>query len=349
MIEIDGAQGEGGGQVLRTSLALSILTGKAVRVTRIRAKRSNPGLAPQHLAGVLAAAQICEAHVEGARLRSTEVVFQPGGPARPNHYTFDISKLAGQGSAGAVTLLLQAILLPLAMAGEPSHLLLRGGTHVAWSPPVHYVEWVLLPTLARLGVQVSIRLDAWGWYPKGGGQVEVSVQGNAQLRGADLTRRGQLSELKGLAVVSNLPSHIPHRIGARADNLLRRAGLPAGVPPLRNKGSSTGAGIFVGMEHENGVYAGFSALGAKGKPSEVVANEAIEDLLAYHNQKQALDRYLPDQLLLAMALAEGPSAMTTVEVTGHTLTNIAVIRRFVKRSIVVEGEEGQPGVIRVGN
>lgn len=347
MIEIDGSQGEGGGQVLRTALALSVVTGQAVHLTRIRAGRRNPGLAPQHLAGVLAAAQICGAQVERARLKSTDITFQPDGPAQAGSYRFDISQLAKQRSVGAVTLLLQTLLLPLALADGPSHVALRGGTHVAWSPPVHYVEWILLPTLAQVGVRASIKLHKWGWYPKGGGEVEVEIGGSAKLEGVNLTKRDKLSEIQGLAVATNLPSHIPHRMASRANNLLREAGLPADVQPLRTTGPSTGAGLFIGLAHENGVQAGFSALGEIGKPPEVVAQEAIEDLLAYQRQSQALDRHLPDQLLPTLALADGPSALSSVEITRHTLTNAAIVRRFVKREIVVEGNEGQPGFIRV--
>lgn len=346
MIRIDGSEGEGGGQILRTALALSILTDQPFQIVRIRAGRRNPGLAPQHLAGVLAAARICDAEVEGAHLGSGELIFRPGRSAAPGRYTFDISQLAGKGSAGAVTLLLQAILLPLALAAGPSHLTLRGGTHVAWSPPVHYVEWVLLPTLAQAGLQATIRLLKWGWYPRGGGEVEVTIQGQARLRGLDLVERGQFLDLRGLAVATNLPAHIPQRISGRLNNLLRAEGLPPRVQPLRTTGPSTGAGVFVSLSYEN-VTAGFSALGERGKPSEKVANEAAAEVIAYHRQTAALDPHLPDQLLPVLALAGGPSALSTQRITRHVLTNVAVIGRFVERPITVEGNEGEPGLIRV--
>jgi RNA 3'-terminal phosphate cyclase (ATP) len=346
MIEIDGAQGEGGGQILRTSLACSILSGQPVRLFNIRAGRRNPGLAPQHLAGILAAAQICDAHVEGAHLRSTDVRFHPGSPAKAGEYTFDITQLAGQPSAGAVTLLLQAIWLPLALAGGSSRLVLRGGTHVNWSPPAHYLEWVLFPTLSRIGVEADIRLDTWGWYPRGGGQVEVTLRGGARLRGIDLSWRGALVTLNGVAAASNLPAHIPQRIGNRAANVLREAHLPPDVQPLRTGGPSTGAGIFLAVEYEN-VRAGFSALGERGKPSEKVADEATEALVDHHRREMVLDRHLPDQIIPALALAEGESVLRTAAITRHTLTNIAVLRRFVARPITVDGQENQPGEIRV--
>ena len=344
MIEIDGSLGEGGGQILRTALAFSLLTGRHIILRNIRAGRRNPGLAPQHLACVHAAAEIAGAEVQGASLRSTALTFRPGGPARPNRYTFDISQLAGQGSAGSVTLLLQTLLLPLALSDENSLLVLCGGTHVAWSPPVHYVQWVLLPTLARLGIYASMDLITWGWYPKGGGKVEVSIQGSSHLTGIDLTRRGVLTDLTGIAAVSNLPSHIPQRISDRANNLLFEAGLSASVTALRSSGPSTGAGLFLALEYE-GSHAGFSALGAKGKPSEAVAAEAVETLVRFHQQGAVLDRYLPDQLLPVLALAQGRSVFSTVEITQHMLTNARVIQRFVDCEIAVDGELGGPGTI----
>jgi RNA 3'-terminal phosphate cyclase (ATP) len=346
MIQIDGQQGEGGGQVLRTVLALSIVTGQAVRLTNIRAGRRNPGLAPQHLAGVLAAAQICDAAVDGAALRSTQIAFQPDGAAQAGRYTFDISRMAGQGSAGAVTLLLQTLLLPLALSDGESELVIRGGTHVAWSPPVHYIQWVLLPTLERIGVKAEVELETWGWYPKGGGQIRLRVGGGARLTGIDLVERGKLKTIRGVAGASSLPAHVPQRIANRANNVLREAGLPARVEPVRTGGPSTGAGLFLATEYEN-LITGFSALGARGKPSEVVADEAVGDLIAAHRQGEGLDAHLPDQLLPALALAEGSSTLKTVKLTGHTRTVIDIIDHFTERPIRVEGAIGEPGSVTI--
>lgn len=346
MIEIDASQGEGGGQVLRSALAMSVITGQPVHLTRIRARRRNPGLAPQHLAGVKAAAQICDAEVEGAALRSQELTFIPGGAARAGTYEFDIQELAGQGSAGATTLLLQTLLLPLALADGDSHLTLRGGTHVAWSPPVHYVRWVLLPMLDRIGIHAEVELVDWGWYPKGGGEVRVTIRGNSELRGIQLTDRGAFVNLRGVAVATNLPSHIPQRISARANNLLREAGLPANVEALRVSGTTEGAGIFVAIAYEN-VVAGFTGLGRLGKPSAEVAEEAIIPLIAYYRRTAALGPYLPDQIVPALMMAQGPSLFSTVEITRHTLTNIAIVQEFIDRSVHVDGTEGQPGFVRI--
>lgn len=346
MLYIDASQGEGGGQVLRSSLAMSVITTRPIHLTGIRAGRRNPGLAPQHLAGVRAAAQICSAGVVGDAIGSQELTFTPGSVARPGDYTFDIQALAGQGSAGALSLLLQTILLPLALADGPSRLTLRGGTHVAWSPPVHYVLWVLLPMLRRIGISASIELADYGWYPKGGGEARVTIDGSAELQGVMLTERGEFVGLEGLAIASNLPSHIPQRISGRANNRLREAGLPPRVEPMRVTGPSEGAGVFIALAYEH-VMAGFTGLGRPGKPSDVVADEAVEPLIQYHRQTAALDPHLPDQLLPALMLAAGPSLLSTVEITLHTLTNIAIVQHFVERRVDVEGLEGQPGFIRV--
>nr|MBN1229845.1 RNA 3'-phosphate cyclase [Anaerolineae bacterium] len=346
MLIIDGATGEGGGQVIRTALAMSILTQTPIKIVNARARRRNKGLAPQHLAGVQAAAAICQGKVEGCFLRSTTFTFEPATPARPDNYTFDISKLAERGSAGAVTLLLQGVLLPLALANGPSRLILRGGTHVAWSPPYHYLEWVLLPILRRVGIDTSIRLKNWGWYPRGGGEVEVTVSGRARLRGIDLSQRGSFCEITGIAAASNLPSHIPERISNCANNLLGKQPLPAAIQAKRISGPSTGAGLFAALRFEN-ASAGFSALGTKGKPSEEVAREAIADLLRFYQHNAALDRYLPDQLLTTLALAAGPSTLSTIELIRHTTTNAQIVKRFVDRDISIEGQIGTPGQVHI--
>jgi RNA 3'-terminal phosphate cyclase (ATP) len=221
----------------------------------------------------------------------------------------------------------------------------RGGTHVPFSPPVHFVEHVLLPALARLGVSASIAHVHWGYYPIGGGTVIAHTDGNARLAGVDLTDRGGIRSVAGLATASNLPSHIPQRISARANNRLKELGLRPAIEPQRVGEVSTGVGLSVAVSYENGL-GGFSALGERGKPSEAVADEALDALAAHHEHGAAVDPHLADQLLVAMALADGPSALSTSAITLHTLTNIAVIGQFLPGRLTVEGEEGQPGTIR---
>ena len=344
MVELDGAQGEGGGQILRTALTLAALTGQAVHVRNVRAARRNPGLAPQHLAVVLSLAQVCAAEVEGAALRSTELTFRPGAPPAAGDYYCDVAAAAQGGSAGAVSLILQALLPPLALAGGESRARLKGGTHVPWSPSCHYVQHVYLPMLARLGVRAEVNLEAWGFYPAGGGEVSATItDAQLPLTSFRCTERGALKRVHGVAVAANLPAHIPQRMANRAASLLKENGVRAQVEPLRIRSAGPGAGLFLAAEYEH-TLAGFAALGAKGKPSERVAEEAALDLLAFHSHAEAaLDMHLADQLLLPAALAEGISEYTTCRITGHLLTNALVIRQFVPARIEIEGEEGQAG------
>lgn len=342
-VVIDGSHGEGGGQVLRTSLTLALLTGRAVRIEHIRAGREKPGLRPQHLTGVRAAAAVCGASLEGDALNSQTLLFVPGGPAQPGEYTFDVAQASRGGSAGSVGLVLQTVLLPLALAGGESRLTLRGGTHVPWAPSVSYLEHVFLPTLAQMGVQAEVELVRWGFYPAGGGEVRVRIAGRkGPLSSIELTGRGELRRVWGTAAATNLPSHIPQRMAARAQNMLAEAGLPAQVEPLRLRGTGPGAGIFLFAEYARAT-AGFTAYGRKGLPAERVAETAVKELLAHHRSGAPADPHLADQLALPMALAERESRLVTSRVSHHLLTNVWVVRRFLERDLSVTGELGAPG------
>ena len=249
MIEIDGAFGEGGGQVLRTALTLSTLTGQPTHIYHIRANRPTPGLAPQHLTGVQALARICQAELQGAAIRSTELTFWPQARPQAGHYHFNVADAAQGGSAGAVTLVFQAALFPLVFAAGRSQVTLKGGTHVAWSPPFDYLAHVYLPTLEPIGVEASCRLAAWGFYPAGGGEMTATITGRgegaearAPLKPLNLTGRGKLRRVRGLAVAGNLPAHIAQRMVDRAGKVLREAGLRVEIVPKRVQSASPGAG-----------------------------------------------------------------------------------------------------------
>ncbi len=342
VVRIDGSFGEGGGQVLRTSLALSALTGRPVTVSRIRANRTKPGLRPQHLTSVRAAAALCSATVQGGSLNSQQLDFRPGGPLQGGEYRFDVRDAAHGGSAGALTLVVQAILLPLAFATRPSRVSLHGGTHVPWSPPFHYLQDVFLPALHRMGLPAEARLKTWGWYPAGQGELELEVETVGQLRGMEWMEQGEPVRVAGVAAVTNLPAHIPQRMANRANNLLRGAGLNSQVQAARERGPAPGAGIFLTAEYEHGVV-GFGALGRQGRPSEQVADEACQALLDHHRSGAAVDPHLADQLILPLALAAGTSCFTTSEVTSHTMTNLHVVQQFLE----VEVQAEPSGVIRI--
>jgi RNA 3'-terminal phosphate cyclase (ATP) len=370
IIEIDASYGEGGGQILRTALTLSVLTRTPVHLRKIRAGRRNPGLAPQHLTVVRALAQIAQAEVEKDRLRSTELRFHPRTLARPGEYKFDVSEFAQGGSAGSVTLILQALLLPLCFAEGSSRLELVGGTHVAWSPPYDYLVEVYLPTLAKMGIHVDCSLEGWGFYPAGGGRILAAIKGIQAFREIDssgevartsshplskekrsllplqIKERGDLRQVRGRAVASNLPAHIPQRMTNRARNLLAARGIQSQIEPLRVRGVGPGAGIFLTAAYE-GALAGFSSIGERGKPSERVAEEVVDRFSAYDSRECAVDRYLADQLLLPMALAGGRSEMTVAEITQHLITNAYIIQHFTDVEITIDGKMGESGHVEV--
>ncbi len=348
MIVINGAYGEGGGQVLRTSLTLSALLGEPVRIENIRAKRRNPGLQAQHLTGVWAIAQICDAELEGAELGSLALTFKPQSPPRSGEYAFDVAEARKGGSAGAISLVFQTLLLPLAFAPGPSHLTLRGGTHVAWSPPFHYLKHVYLPTLERMGLEARVGIEKWGWYPIGGGEMTTTIRGQEEgyLSGLNLVERGELKRLWGISAVSNLPAHIGQRQKKRAEESLRKRGFNPQIEIVDAPSPGQGTAVFLVAEYEQAV-AGFSSLGKRGKPAEKVAEEACREFVTYHQSGACLDQHLADQLILPLALAPTPSAFTTCEITQHLLTNVWVVGQFLDVSFEIEGEEGQRGRVHL--
>ncbi|MFB2768325.1 RNA 3'-terminal phosphate cyclase [Pelatocladus sp. BLCC-F211] len=338
MIYIDGSYGEGGGQVLRSSLSLAAITGNPISIYNIRAGRKKPGLAAQHLTGVRATATICDAEVRGDALGSMMLEFIPGGVVKAGNYTFDVSEAREGGSAGAVTLVLQTVLLPLALATGDSQVTFKGGTHVPFSPPMTYIEQVYLPILKQMGVEVDVKLGAWGWYPQGGGVVNLRVSGSRRLAGINLVKRGDLQQVRGLAIATELPAHIPQRIASRTENLLREAGLKHIIKPVREKGVAPGAGLFLTAEYENSL-AGFSSLGRLGLPAEKVAQIACEELLKFNQTGAAVDEHLADQLLLPAALASAPSEYQVAEVSTHLTTNAWVLEQFGLANIKIDADQ----------
>jgi RNA 3'-terminal phosphate cyclase (ATP) len=354
LITIDGSYGEGGGQVLRTSLSLSALLGEAVRIESIRAKRPRPGLQAQHLTGVLAIAQICNAELRGAEMGSQTLTFAPQSPPQAGDYTFDVAEARKGGSAGSTSLVFQTLLLPLAFADGDSHLTLHGGTHVAWSPPSHYLKHVYLPTLARMGIEASVEISQWGWYPIGGGEIKARVKGQGVRAGKNATsqvapaisyplasiklfERGELKRLWGISALSNLPAHIGQRQRRQAEKLLGERGFTPEIEMVDAPSPGQGTVVFLVAEFEN-VVAGFTSYGARGKRAERVAQEACREFIQYYDSGQALDKHLADQLILPMSLAAGRSDFTTCEMTQHLLTNMWVVQRLVGLKAEVEGK-----------
>jgi RNA 3'-phosphate cyclase len=336
MLHLDGSYGEGGGQLVRTSLSLAALLGEPVTITGIRAGRAKPGLRAQHLTCVQALARITQAEVEGAALGSRQLNFRPRA-IKGGSYFFDVAEKTG--SAGSVTLVAQALLPPLLAAREPTTLTIRGGTHVAWSPPAHYLIAVFLPALAAMGAKVDLTLTRWGWYPRGGGEVRLVVKPQAKLTPRQWLEPPDPAVFQALSAGSRVPYHVISRQGKR---LQERLG--GGLPVAEIEAESLDAGSFVFLWGPN---AGFHALGARGKPAEKVADEAVADFFRFIDCRAALDRHLADQVLLYLPLARGMSAFTTEEITSHLLTNIWVIEQFLGPTFEIRGNLGEPGMISV--
>ena len=338
-LRIDGAQGEGGGQVLRTALVVSAIRSIPVEIHSIRARRKHPGLQPQHLTAVAALQCICDAELEGGRPGSQRLVFAPR-TIRSGEYRFDV------GTAGSVGLVLQALLAPLAFASGPSRVTLTGGTHVPWSPPAEYLARVLLPTLAAMGIRAGLSVERWGFYPRGGGHVVVTIHGGAVLSPITLIAKPEPVRIRGISGVAKLHGRIAERQRDRALERLRGSGLTARIDVEEGEAAGPGSHLFLEADR-GGVLAGFSALGERGKPAEQVADEAVDALLEFLQGQYGCDPHLADQLVVPMALAAGTSRLTTSRVSRHLLTTVGIVQQILGCPVQVSGEEGQPGTVTI--
>jgi RNA 3'-terminal phosphate cyclase (ATP) len=339
MIEIDASFGEGGGQILRSALALSVITGTPMRLTNIRARRPQPGLKPQHLKAVEAAAQISAARVEGSTLGSQTLIFEPLG-LKGGSYAFDI------GTAGSVSLLLQTIYLPLSFAAGPSRLTLTGGTHVPWSPCFHYLQWQWLPCLAAAGYHVECSLERAGFYPRGGGLLHANIVPSRHLAPLRLTERGRLLRIRGLSAVGRLDRSIAERQRSQAAERLRDLAVPLEIEVAEVPAGSPGTFIVLQAEFEGGRCCAF-ALGALHKRAEKVADEAVDELRADIEAGGAIDAWLADQLLLPLAFVPEESRLSVCRISQHLRTNAELLGYFLPVKVEIEGETGEPGRVRI--
>ena len=339
-IQIDGRHGEGGGQILRTALALSALQNIPVYINHIRGSRKRPGLRPQHLAAVTALATITGGKVEGNEVGSPELCFEPG-EIREGRYCFHI------GTAGSTGLVLQAVIPALLFSKIPSHVMITGGTHAPWSPCFHYLRDVFLPVLKKMGGDVSIEIDFWGWYPRGGGRIRASIYKTHGLRALNLSRRGRLRNLHILSAVSNLPLAIAERQLEKSLRRIEYLKLKPAVSIEDAPSPGQGTALFVAAEFQ-GSRAGFTSLGKKRKPAEQVADDACNELIEFLYTEAALDCHLADQLVLYMALAGGRSTVSAERITEHLLTNIWVIEHFMPVKFFVDKELGTIEVNGIG-
>lgn len=334
-LHIDGSQGEGGGQILRTSLALSIITGTPIRIEKIRARRSKPGLMRQHLTSVQAAARVGGAHVQGAEVGSKEISFTPSG-VEAGVYHFAI------GTAGSTTLILQTVLPALLSASGPSRVTLEGGTHNPKAPPFEFLERAFLPLLARMGARVEVSLPRAGFYPAGGGRIEAVIHPAERLAPLDLLERGEVRGRRGTVLLANLPGHIAER---ELRHLSQHTSWPEGALEIRRV-DSAGPGNAVLLELESeAVTEVFTSIGEVGLAAEKVADLAVQEMRTYLTAGVPVGEHLADQLLLPLALAGGGS-FRTLPLSLHARTQIDLIPRFLDVRFEVE-EDGDARVVRV--
>ena len=343
-ITIDGATGEGGGQVIRTSVSLAALTGKTVEIVNVRVNRSKPGLQAQHLTAARAAAALCDAELKGAELNSQYLRFTPRSLTDHSAFSFDVAEARNGASAGATGLVAQTLLVPMAfLPGSPATASILGGTHVPMAPPADYIENVYAPLLNRMGVSARVTLDRAGFFPRGGGGISLRVSGafHAPL---DLAERGKLKRLRLFLVTSQLPSSVAERGRDALAKELKGYGVPI-LPEIRERdGAGAGAAIVLVAECENGI-GGFTALGERGKPMERVALEALREFQKWFATSAGVDEHLADQLALPCALVPAESRWTTPTTTEHLRTVLSLIQRFLPIDYRIETQENRPSIV----
>ena len=337
MISIDGSHNEGGGQILRTALSLSLCTRTPFRIENIRAGRKQPGLQRQHLAAVRAAAEVGKADVSGDALGSQQLTFVPKDIA-PGEYKFSV------GTAGSTTLVLQTVLPALMLASNPSSLTLEGGTHNTAAPPYDFLAKTFVPTLKRMGAEVDMKLLTYGFYPAGGGIMKVTIQAPSRLGRLELTSRGNPGERTARVLIANLPRHIAERELAVIAERLSWPPASLKIETVSSRGPGNVVLIEVESEHITEVFTGF---GERGVHAEIVAEKVVQEARRYLASEAAVGEHLADQLLAPMALAKG-GVFTTFPPSRHMQTNIDTIRQFLSTEIRVHSEPDRICTVEIG-
>ncbi len=352
MIEIDGSFGEGGGQIIRTAIALAAITGKEVEIKNIRANRPKPGLAAQHLHAVKAVEKLSGGRTEGLGLRSTQLKFAPAA-LKGFEGEIDI------GTAGSITLLLQCLIPVALFADEPTKVRIKGGTDVKWSPPIDFYTNVFLKAIQEMGCDVQIDMKRRGYYPKGGGLVEARITPShcgalphdpaspvrAYLKGIVFKENEREGIIKGVSHSCGLPAHVVERQAKAAERILNERVYDTEIKTeIENDGKrTTGSGITLWRGYKSG-----SALGERGKRAELVGEEAARNVIKELGSVSTVEVHLADQLIPYIALADGKSEMKVREVTKHLETNMYVTKKFLDVGFGVEKEEKEGEVFVIG-
>ena len=337
MIEIDGSYGEGGGSVLRMATALSAVTSKPVHITNIRSGRPKPGLMAQHMNAVKSVADLSDATVKGLEVGSTEISFTPKS-LNGGIYRIDI------GTAGSISLILQAFMIPAAFADGPVKIRITGGTDIKWAPSVDFVENVKLPILRLMGYNANINIIQRGHYPRGGGILEIEIRPIAKLKPLNVSKL-QFDCIFGISHSVKLPLHIAERQAQSAKNILHNEGYKSKIK-IKGSQNAVGPGSSIFLWTNGVTPVSGSAIGEPGKRAEKVGLEAANQILYHISREAAVDKYMGDQLIPYIALAGG-SCIKTAELTQHTITNIHITEKFIDKKFNVRGIMGGSAVISV--
>jgi len=333
MIEIDGSRKSGSGTILRLSVALSAIIGEPLHIYNIRKKRGQPGLRPQHLEAVLTAARLCDADVKGASIGSQEIWFHPR-EIKGGHVEAEI------GTAGSIPMLIMTVLPICVFAKQPVNLhISKGGTDVSHSPTINYLKHVLLPILRRMGLEASIEIRRYGYYPKGGGEVTLKTQPYSHLKPLILEKFGDIEEISGISVCTFLADRkVALRQAKEAERLLKVRGYDSKIRILNDFSNpiQKGSSLVLWARTDSGVLLGSDAIGEIRKPSEAVAREAVKNLLDELQAKPTVDIHLADMLIPYVALAEGESAYLTRFITDHMESNIWLVSEILGVSLNLE-------------
>lgn len=340
MIEIDGSMMEGGGQLLRMAISYSAILSEPVKVTNIRANRTKPGLQPQHLTTLKAAAQITDAKIQGVSIGSTEITFKPEA-IHGGEYKFNI------GTAGSISLLLQCLNPILIFADKPSLLSVIGGTAVNWSPPIPFLEHVIYPALAVMDANLLIEVKRHGFYPRGGGEVKQLVSSSgyfSPFKPGKITVNG----IKGISLCGLLPEHVAERQAASVRKRLSEIRIKPDITSMLvdPEPVSPGSCLVIWFDGDN-IFMGSDSVGTRGRLAEEVGDEAAKKIIREYRTTAHVDRHTGDHLILPASLADGESVFKVSELTLHTLTALEVAKIFTQAKITVRGNEGEPGTIRI--
>lgn len=337
MIEIDGSYGEGGGAIVRNAVALSALTSKPINIKNIRAKRSKSGLMPQHFNAITAVAQLSGAKCDKLNVGSSEISFKPES-IRGGKFEIDIK------TAGSVTMVLQAFMIPAAFADSSVEITIKGGTDVRWSPSVDYLQNVTLKILEKMGYTVKMDIIRRGHYPRGGGIVKVKINPVKKLKPLKLNDL-EVDNIKGVSHAVKLPKHVAVRQAESAENLFKKNGFDAEIE-VQHSDDTLGPGSGILLWSEGNSRVSGSAIGERGLKAEKVGEKAAEELLYHISKGAALDKYMGDQIISYMAIA-GNSEVKTAELTLHATTNIYIAKVLLGKKFDIKGNVGESAIISV--